>query len=328
MLVLLILSVLATLIPTIAYIKILRWFDRYEKTTRTLALTAFFWGIMPAIVLALVGYDLARVPFNIFHLTTNDLIESTVFAPLTEEPAKAVILFVIFWAIRRDYEGPIEGIIYGAMAGYGFALTENVMYFIIAWMNRGWGAWTATVVVRSFFFGMNHAFFTSITGMGLGLARVNAPFWARAIFPLVGLATAMTFHSVHNLGMELAGDTPTTFAISTICDWGGAIIVVVLLFIGGMYEKMRVLMELREEVETGLIDQTDFKLAYSYRARVIAYLIGWLPSKRRLRSQVLWLVPLMMDLAYLKYRMRTKGHDHSGAIYLLRNQIALARAHL
>jgi hypothetical protein len=181
------------------------------------------------------------------------------------------------------------------------------------------------VVMRQFLFGMNHAFFTSLTGLGLGLARMSAPIWVRFVFALAGLGAAMLFHSIHNLGVALAQINALTFLVGTLSDLGGALFIFVIVMIGLAFEKNWVTTELREEVAIGLIDAREYAMACSFRRRMgtqwAARLKGhWGAARRWSRlSQVL------TELAFKKYQMRTRGQDYAREINRLRQEIAALR---
>ena len=324
--VVLIASLLATLIPTLAYARILRSFDRYQKTIYRLGMIAFLWGLLPAVLVTMVADLFLSLPFHAFDLSTNALTSAGIVAPLTEEPSKALILFLLFVRLGRAHDDPLVWIIYGGLSGFGFALTENIAYFYDAWTDGGWTLWSGVVFVRALFFGMNHALYTSLTGLGLGLARVQGPFLARVLYASAGLGAAMLFHSLHNVGIVLAKTTPSTFQVSALVDWAGVLGMGILLMLIKREEKNRTLLELREEVEAGLIDADDFALACSFRARLGSRLWGLVNS--RARRRVSRLAPLLADLAVVKYLNRDSERNYAREISELRIEIALVRASL
>ncbi|MBM3129778.1 MAG: hypothetical protein FJ009_14295, partial [Chloroflexi bacterium] len=77
----LIFSLLATLVPTIVYALTLRWFDRYEKEPLPLVVAAFLWGAIPAVVLSIIGELIADVPLAFFGAGAAKLIGSSGVAP-------------------------------------------------------------------------------------------------------------------------------------------------------------------------------------------------------------------------------------------------------
>ena len=49
-------------------------------------------------------------------------------AALTEEPAKLLVVVAVALLARREFDDPMDGIVYGSMAGLGMALEESVFY--------------------------------------------------------------------------------------------------------------------------------------------------------------------------------------------------------
>ena len=54
-----------------------------------------------------------------------------------EEFGKGLGVFLIFVTARRAFDGPVDGIVYGALIGAGFAFTENIQYFAIGFLEGG-----------------------------------------------------------------------------------------------------------------------------------------------------------------------------------------------
>ncbi len=53
----------------------------------------------------------------------------------------------------------------------GFAMVENVLYYQAAFAEGGQAAWNSTVIIRGVIFGLSHAFYTALTGLGVALAH-------------------------------------------------------------------------------------------------------------------------------------------------------------
>ncbi|HEX6293178.1 MAG TPA: PrsW family intramembrane metalloprotease, partial [Herpetosiphonaceae bacterium] len=151
----------AAFLPTSLYTLVLWWLDRYEKEPLHLLLVTFVWGAFPALVLAIFA-ELAVD--GVAQYTFGPGAESTIVAPIVEELLKAIALIGLFVFARREFNGVLDGIIYGALVGFGFAMSENILYFM-AYSEELVGVW----LLRSVIFGFNHAFFTSIVGIALGL---------------------------------------------------------------------------------------------------------------------------------------------------------------
>ena len=99
-----------------------------------------------------------------------DAFSAVVQAPIVEEFAKGLGVFLIFLTARRAFDGPVDGVVYGALVGAGFAFTENIQYFAISFIEGGVVDVTTTFFVRGILSPFAHVMFTSITGFALGLA--------------------------------------------------------------------------------------------------------------------------------------------------------------
>src|SRR5262245_14393155 len=149
-------AILATAIPTAIYSLLLWWLDRYEKEPLSLILIAFLWGALPAIALALLFELVLAAPLERSPIGPG--IVTWGLAPLVEEPIKALALVGLYRFARYEFDGPLDGIVYGALVGFGFSMTENLLFFL-RYTDLDQLFW-----VRSVLFGMDHAFFTSLVG--------------------------------------------------------------------------------------------------------------------------------------------------------------------
>ena len=83
----------------------------------------------------------------------------------------------------------IDGIVYAAMVGLGFAMTENIQYYGKAVMGAVADADLRFHPAR-FLAPFSHPMFTSMTGIGLGLARQSRNVLLKWVAPPFGLLAA------------------------------------------------------------------------------------------------------------------------------------------
>jgi RsiW-degrading membrane proteinase PrsW (M82 family) len=324
------LSLLAGVIPSVLYAAVLWWFDRYEKEPLWLLGVTFLWGAIPAIILALIAELILGIPISVLgEGLLTDVVESGGVAPVVEEMAKAVALLGLFVFLRREFDSVLDGIIYGALVGFGFAMTENVFYFLGSLFTEGWAAWGMVVFLRAIVFGLNHAFFTSLTGAALGLARLSHETWGKWLAPPFGLGLAIGFHAMHNIGASLA-ELSCLVVFFFLIDWGGILIVFVVILLAAQQEKEWIAQELKEEVASGVLSQADYALTVSYRQRFGARWNALLRQSWRRWSQLGRLFHLATELAFKKYQLRTAGDGEGtrAAIARLRNQIVALRGQM
>src|SRR6185436_7726279 len=113
---------------------------------------------------------------------------------------KGLAVFGIFFFLRREFDGVVDGIIYGTFAALGFAATENVMYYARAGLaetlGHQQGALTTAFVLRGVLSPWGHPLYTSMTGIGFGIARETQRAWMRWFAPLFGYLMAAVLHAV------------------------------------------------------------------------------------------------------------------------------------
>jgi RsiW-degrading membrane proteinase PrsW (M82 family) len=257
------------IVPMVVYALILWWFDRYEKEPLGLLIAAFLWGAVPAIVFSLVAQLALDVPISYFvSPLASDLIGAAVIAPVTEEVFKGGALLLLLLFFRKEIDSPLDGIIYGGLVGFGFAAVENVFYFAGAFTESGLGELAFLTVFRAFLFGLNHALFTGLTGLGLALAR-TAPNWLVKIgAPVVGLLLGMMAHGIHNGGVTLGAELYWPCLITLISDWGGVAILFGVIIWASVQEQRWIAAYLADEVEKGTLSRDDYAATSSYVTRV------------------------------------------------------------
>ena len=69
--------------------------------------------------------------------STGEYVAATFGAPVVEETMKGLVLFGLLWRRRDEIDGPTDGVIYAGMVGLGFAMVENVGYYINAHRHPG-----------------------------------------------------------------------------------------------------------------------------------------------------------------------------------------------
>ena len=95
---------------------------------------------------------------------------------MVEESLKGAVLFGLLWRRRQELDGPTDGIIYAAMVGLGFAMMENIGYYIGALVRPEVGGAQLlgfTFVLRGVLSPFAHPVFTSMTGIGVAYAATH-----------------------------------------------------------------------------------------------------------------------------------------------------------
>src|SRR5436190_19511227 len=195
----LLVGLLSATIPVPLYLLLVLWIDRYESEPAWMLATAFFWGALVAVFFAFLINTASDVAVQMMtnSARAGHTFGAVISAPIVEESSKALILFIFFFAKKDEFDGVIDGIVYAAMVGLGFAMTENIQYYGKAVMESG-GTLTFVFVLRGFLAPFSHPMFTSLTGIGLGLARQSRNLALKWIAPPFALIAAMCMHSIWN----------------------------------------------------------------------------------------------------------------------------------
>ncbi len=286
--------ILAAVIPTIFYTLLIWWLDRYEKEPLPLLGAAFLWGSLPAVLLALFFSFVLNVPVASSPL--GPAVNTWVLAPLIEEPVKAMMLVLLFLFVRQEFDGPLDGIVYGALVGFGFSMTENLLFFLSDPDNLSGLFW-----LRSVFFGLNHALFTSIVGLVLGAVRYASQRWLGYVVLPLALLLAMLLHGLHNYAVNYA---LVGMALSWMVQSSGVVVVLAVALLAWRHERAWMEQELGEEISQGVISATDYAVVISAPQRTRILLQAFLHGGWAYCRQVALFHHLITELAFCKYQLR------------------------
>ena len=190
-----ILGMVAALFPFALVIWVIVLIDRWEPEPKALVFFALAWGGVASIALTL-GLAYLELWMGIVR---TEFFSAVVRAPFVEEGFKAVGLLLLLWIGRRAFDGPVDGVVYGALVGAGFAFTENIQYFSIAWLEGGELGFGMTFFMRAIMSPFCHAMFTACTGFALGLAaRQGKKLLPTLLFGVVGYIGAVMLHALWN----------------------------------------------------------------------------------------------------------------------------------
>ncbi|MBO9625401.1 MAG: PrsW family intramembrane metalloprotease [Microbacterium sp.] len=190
-----IVGLILALVPLSIVFVVVWMIDRWEPEPKTLVFFAIAWGAVAAVGLTL----LVDLGIQALFGPLGEFAGAVVQAPIVEEFFKGLGVFLVFLIARRSFDGPVDGVVYGALVGAGFAFTENIQYFAISLIEGGGGQLTVTFVLRGLMSPFAHAMFTSLTGLAIGLAaRRQASAGAAIGYGLVGLLGAMFLHGLWN----------------------------------------------------------------------------------------------------------------------------------
>lgn len=236
---------LAGLLPTLLYVTVLYYADRYEKEPIPLLAAAFYWGAYPALLVAIVVRVFFRLPADLLGPEAIEALQTGLVAPLVEEMLKGVVIIFIAVRYRDEFDDVLDGIIYGALVGFGFAMTGNTLSYLGAFLVRGFAGLSTTIFLEGVLYGLNHGVYTAIFGAGLGYARLSKKKWQRWIIPGVTFGLAVLSHSLHKFIIQNAmGINLLTVAMT----WIGVLVIVVAITWSLRRERLCIETELLGEI--------------------------------------------------------------------------------
>jgi RsiW-degrading membrane proteinase PrsW (M82 family) len=207
----LVVGVGSAIIPVPLLVFCFLWLDRYEPEPVKYLIFVFGWGACVATGVALVVNTTGSVLAERAGLS--DSLVAVLLAPLIEESMKALGPVLLFWRRPRAFSGIIDGIVYCGLSATGFAMVENILYLGFKGYGdtanqsgpvKGAAALVGIFIVRILMTGFAHPLFTSMTGIGLGIASRSSAKSVRFLAPLAGLLVAMMLHGSWNLMSVIA----------------------------------------------------------------------------------------------------------------------------
>lgn len=199
---------LMALVPlTIVFLGV-RWIDRWEPEPRGALVFAFLWGAGVSVLIALavdaeIQNVIAGAGLGEFGA---EFFGAAIQAPIVEEVGKGLGVLILFFAVRRHFDGPVDGIVYSAWVAGGFAFTENILYFGTELMGSNTVSTVETFFIRGIMSPFAHVMFTAFIGAALGFAARRSGWLGGIGAFLVGLIPAVLLHAFWNGALFFVGD--------------------------------------------------------------------------------------------------------------------------
>jgi len=217
-------------VPLVGVVLVIRWIDRWEPEPRAALLFALLWGAVASVAMALLfsyGAQIAEQLVGIRQGTGTMVFSTVVQAPIVEEFSKGLGVLLLFWVFRRQFDGPVDGLVYGATVAVGFAFTENIQYFGLALTHSDLSAVSETFLLRAILSPFAHVMFTSCTGIVLGLASRKGG--TGIGWFILGLIPAMLLHAFWNSASVVVRDFYSYYIVVQVPLFILAIIIVLFL---------------------------------------------------------------------------------------------------
>ena len=239
-------------------------------------------------------------------------LSAAIGAPLIEETFKGIALVVILLLFRHELDNLLDGLVYGALIGLGFAMTENILYFGAEYLANGMEGLGRLFVGRAVLDGFGHAAYTATTGAAIGWARqqYRQGVW-RFVVPILGWGLAVLQHFLWNAGIfvlaGLLGQDASVLSIVLIEAPLFLLPALIVLFLIARAARRRELQIIRDhladEVDAGSLTTAEYQTLSHDDLRRQALRDAALRGGRSLRERQVRFLRVAAELAFRKYHL-------------------------
>ena len=181
--------------------------DLFEREPKLVLAAALIWGGVIATSLAAQANDAWLSVLG--KVASPDLAGqwgASIVGPAVEETLKLAGVVTLFLIVPGEFDGLMDGFVYGAMVGLGFTVVEDVSYFITAaaaapGLVDQSGPVVDTFLIRVVGGGLyGHVLFTGLTGLGFAYVatRRALPLQARLRRGGLCIAAGVAAHAIWN----------------------------------------------------------------------------------------------------------------------------------
>jgi RsiW-degrading membrane proteinase PrsW (M82 family) len=247
-------------IPLCFYLLVPTILDRYDPEPWWCLAMAFLWGAVVATGFAgFINTVVAQVATDVGGKAFGEFMSAVVSAPLCEELFKGLAVLGTFYFLRREFDGVVDGIIYATVCALGFAAVENISYYARAEMHNQLGA---TFVLRGILAPWGHPLYTSMTGIGFGIARETTKTHIKILAPIGGYFFGVTLHAIWNFVPTVFHDERVFWAALVL--WLMFVFAFIVIVVALVIRKGRTIRSyLRDEVLLGNLSQEEVNLICS-----------------------------------------------------------------
>jgi RsiW-degrading membrane proteinase PrsW (M82 family) len=183
-------------LPAIAAMLYFDWLDRKRPEPWGLRYLVTFFGMLSVIPVLIVAVVIEKTMGD--SVPAPGTYEHAAFlsfglAAGVEEACKITAVFIVVWHSRR-FDERMDGLVYGARAGLGFALVENCLYIYNAVIE---GQWVTVWILRALLAVPGHAIWSGM--MGYFAARRRFDHAGPGL--LGGYLIAVLLHGVYDMAL-------------------------------------------------------------------------------------------------------------------------------
>ena len=191
-------------VPSIILVIILRYTEKYEREPWGAVWTAFLWGATASVVLVIfaIGYFKSYMMENYAEIAsdrhTMKLYISCLIIPIVAELVKLMSLFFV----REELNEAEDGLIYGGVAGLGFAATEMLLYGLSIHSAYGIKVFIQFILLSTVTVVILQASVGAIAGYGISRAvakhHKKGSLWLSPVFLIGAIACHSLFSYIAN----------------------------------------------------------------------------------------------------------------------------------
>lgn len=263
------------------YLTFPRLLDRYDPEPVYALTLCLLWGAIAAcgysaLINSVIGEGAGMIATAVAGPAAGaeaaNVVGAVISAPLVEELFKGLAVLGVFYFLRNEFDGVVDGIIYATFTAIGFAATENVIYYARA-LAEDPAALAFTFVLRGVIAPWGHPLYTSMTGIGFGIARESHRTWVKLLAPVAGYGGAVFLHALWN-GSATAADAmgaPGLFLLM-LPLWLIFVLAFVIMVMVLVVRRGRIIREhLLDEVALGHLTQRELDLVCSAFGGLVAW---------------------------------------------------------
>ena len=265
-------AMVAGAIPAFAmlflYLPVPSVLDRFDPEPWWCLAMAFLWGAIVATgVAGFANSAVSQLAIAAYGADRGRFITTVFCAPVTEEVMKGLVVWGFFYFLRREFDGVVDGIIYATFAALGFPAVENVSYYARA-VLQGQDVFNGTFILRGVIAPWGHPLYTSMTGIGVGVARESSRRHIRFVAPIIGLGVAILLHATWNFVPNLGNHA----FVASLMFWIVFVAIFSIIVIALVLRKGRTIRAyLKDEVVFGNLSEKEVVFLTSAFGRLRTY---------------------------------------------------------
>lgn len=308
-----------SVVPMVMYLIIIWWMDRYEREPFWLVSLNFFWGATGAIVFGIIGSIIMGLGVTEFIYqfanesdagTFNNLAGEVIVAPVVEELTKGVFLLMI--AFSKQFDGPVDGAVYGGAVGLGFGMTENFLYFMS--FPQDYAGLFILIIIRTLFSAVLHCCCQAVFGAAIGYAKFKGMLAKMTIIPL-GLGIAMFMHFMWNLTVSFNSTALIGFAFMIM-----SVIIIFTVFQFAVHHEGKIIhRELTDEANTTGYIPKEHLLHLPFTSK--RHKKGWLAAGINQKDYVKTAIKLAIRKNQVKNSKSGGNSSYSKDVEVLRSRV-------